>query len=198
MKVLKQKLKKTPKKTNAKRKPIEPIQNRDLKVSQGQFEEHRLEMNSKFTSVHLEIKATRKKMSSKFDKVDKRFSRLEIRMDKFEQRMDGLDQRMDQLEQRMDQVEKRLEKVEIQLIEISNKIDKKIEKVESKIETVLAAIHQMRMLVEEQNNRNKFVLDGYANLYAIFEQNKQTTDQRFTQMEGFIKSLKPGPEVSSS
>ncbi len=191
MKDLKQKPQKTAKKTIAKQKAIKPIKNRDLKVSQGQFEQHRLEMNRKLTSVNLEVRSTRKEMNNKFNTVNKRFSRLETRMG-------NLEQRMGKLEQRMDQVENRLEKIEIQLIAINNKIDRKIEKIESKIETVLAAIHQMRMLVEEQNNRNKYVLDGYANLYAIFEQNKQETDQRFTQWEGFIKSIKPEPEVSSS
>ena len=37
--------------------------------------------------------------------------------------------------------------------------------VRSDMEKVLSAVHRVGLLVEEQNARNKFVLDGYAQLY---------------------------------
>jgi chromosome segregation ATPase len=43
-------------------------------------------------------------------------------------------------------------------------VDSKIGTMDSKIEIVLAAVHRVGLLVEEQNARNKFVLDGYTSL----------------------------------
>ena len=35
---------------------------------------------------------------------------------------------------------------------------------DSKLEQVLAAVHSVKAIVEDQENRNKYVLDGYASL----------------------------------
>ena len=45
-----------------------------------------------------------------------------------------------------------------------NKIESDIAQVRSDVEKVLAAVHRVTSIVEEQENRNKFALDGYASL----------------------------------
>lgn len=44
-------------------------------------------------------------------------------------------------------------------------MDSKISNMDAKLETVIAAIHRTNALVEEQNSRNRVVLDGYTSLY---------------------------------
>lgn len=46
------------------------------------------------------------------------------------------------------------------------KIDAKFEVINSKIENLTSAIHRMNLLAEEQNNRNKIVLDGLSHLFG--------------------------------
>ena len=51
-------------------------------------------------------------------------------------------------------------KLEVQSVKSELKSD--IQKVNSDIQKVLSAVHRVTALVEEQDNRNKFALDGYA------------------------------------
>jgi archaellum component FlaC len=41
--------------------------------------------------------------------------------------------------------------------------------VKSEISGIKSELHRVALLVEEQNARNKFVLDGYAQLYELIE-----------------------------
>ena len=65
------------------------------------------------------------------------------------------------LESKINQVESKINQVESKI----NQVESKINQVDSKVELVLSEIHRMAILMEEQNSRNKFVLDGYASLY---------------------------------
>ncbi len=44
------------------------------------------------------------------------------------------------------------------------KVQAHVEKVQADVSKVLAAVHRVGLLVEEQNARNKYVLDGYTSL----------------------------------
>jgi chaperonin cofactor prefoldin len=63
------------------------------------------------------------------------FRQVDVRMGQLDLRMDQLDLRMDQLDLRMDQLSMETQKV-------------------------IAGIHRITVLVEEQNARNLYVLDG--------------------------------------
>lgn len=67
--------------------------------------------------------------------VDGRFTRGEDRITGLEDRVSGLEHRMSRLEDRMTKLENRLGGVESKL-------------------------HQLHLLLEEQNNRSKYVMDG--------------------------------------
>ena len=45
-----------------------------------------------------------------------------------------------------------------------NKIDGRFNEVDSNIKKVVAELHRVALVVEEQNARNKYVLDGYTSL----------------------------------
>ena len=53
-------------------------------------------------------------------------------------------------------------KLEIQSLE--KKMDSKFSSMDSKFDKVLSEIHRIGLLVEEQNARNKFVLDGLTSV----------------------------------
>lgn len=58
-------------------------------------------------------------------------------------------------------IDARFERVEARF----EKIDAQFERVEAKLETVISSVHRVGLIVEEQNARNKYVLDGYAQLW---------------------------------
>ncbi len=66
-----------------------------------------------------------------------------------------------------------------------NQVESKINQVDSKVELVLSEIHRMAILMEEQNSRNKFVLDGYASLY----ERQDRLELRFDAHEKNIEDL---------
>ena len=80
----------------------------------------------------------RDEMRSGFRAVDFRMNGLEKRMDGLNSRMDGLDSRMDGLDSRM------------------GAFDHKLDRHHAETQ---AKLHQMHLLLEEQNARNKYVLD---------------------------------------
>ena len=70
-----------------------------------------------------------------------------------------------QIKSEINSSEKRLESKINQVESKINQVESKINQVDSKVELVLSEMHRMAILMEEQNSRNKFVLDGYASLY---------------------------------
>ena len=82
------------------------------------------------------------------------------------------------LEKKMDarfiEVDARFKEVDARF----DKVDARFEEVNSKLESMLAAMHKSNALVEEQNARNRYVLDGYAQL---FDSNKS--------LEGRVENL---------
>ena len=172
------KTKKVKKLTKVKLKKINPLKNKDLPVSQGQFAEFRGEVNSKFTSVELEFKAVRSEMAAGFLKIDASFLEIDARFLEVDARFSQIDARFPQIDARFSQIDARF-----------SQIDARFSQIDSKLELLIAAVHQIRMLVEEQNARNKYVLDGFANLNAQLKFNKQETDTRIDQIEGVIKAL---------
>lgn len=46
-----------------------------------------------------------------------------------------------------------------------NQVDARFNEMESTMQTMMSEMQRIAVLMEEQNSRNKFVLDGYASLY---------------------------------
>jgi tetrahydromethanopterin S-methyltransferase subunit G len=60
-------------------------------------------------------------------------------------------------------------------------------KIDSKFEEVLAAIHKNSALVEAQEDRNKYVLDGYSQLYKRQEDLEEKVDREVSEIKRMIK-----------
>ena len=114
-----------------------------------------------------EINSLEKKLDSKFNQVDSQFSQVESRFSQVESRFNQVESRFNQVDSKISQVES------------------KINQVDSKIELVLAEMHRMAILVEEQNSKNNFVLDGYASLY----ERQDRLELRFDAHEKNIEDL---------
>ncbi len=90
-----------------------------------------------------------------------------------------------QIKSEINSLEKRLDSKFNQVESKISLVESKINQVDSKIELVLSEIHRMTILMEEQNSRNKFVLDGYSALY----ERQDRLELRFDAHEKNIEDL---------
>lgn len=70
----------------------------------------------------------------------------------------SLGRRIDSLESRIDSLEARIDSLEARIDSLEAKMD-------SKFEAMSGQLHQMTLLIEEQNHRNTIVLDGLRSLF---------------------------------
>lgn len=78
-----------------------------------------------------------------------------------------VDAQFKQVDARFEQVNARFEQVNASIAEVRAEVAQvksEVSEVKSEVHKVLAAVHRVGLLVEEQNARNKFVLDGYTSL----------------------------------
>ncbi len=84
-----------------------------------------------------------------------RFSAIDARFDGIDARLDGIDARLDGVDARFEGVDAR-----------ANGLEAKIDEAIAEMRTMN---HQTKLLVEEQNLRNKQAYDGYALAYGAIE-----------------------------
>jgi chromosome segregation ATPase len=114
---------------------------------------------------HRILWAVRDELKSDIRSHDKRFDSHDKRFDAHDKRFDAHDKRFDELDAKMDS--------------IANRLSSEIQKVRSDIHRVIA-------LVEEQNNRNRAVLDGYQSLYD----RQDRVEEKVEQLEATILNFK--------
>jgi hypothetical protein len=142
---------------------ITPRKRADVPVTKGQFDEFQATIQHSLTSANLELKAIRKEFSVKFIEIDSKIEQLDF---KFEAKFNQLDA-----------------KFEAKFNQLDTRIDQLEAKFEARFANIESMLHKILLVVEEQNARNKFVLDGYANLYDRFEEHKAEVDKRFNNIE---------------
>lgn len=81
-----------------------------------------------------------------------------------------------EVESRFTQVDARFTQVDARFTQV----DARFTQIDAKLEKVLAAIHRTNALVEEQNARNRYVLDGYTSLYDA----QKALEARLKEIEG--------------
>lgn len=70
-----------------------------------------------------------------------------------------------------------------------SRLDSKIDSIDSKLEQVLAAVHNVKAIVEDQDNRNKFVLDGHNSLHGRQDKYQSETNERIDRIESVISKM---------
>ena len=126
----------------------------EIPVVQKHLEENRSELKSEITTLRLETK-------SSFEKVDSRFSEMEARFDKVDARFSEMEARFDKVDARFSEMEARFDTIDANF----NELKSIVTAIASSVEKMIAENHGMKARNEEQENRNKYVLDGHTNLH---------------------------------
>lgn len=134
---------------------------KDLPVTHGDF----LELKK---LIEMEVRASKKR----FETHEKRFKAHDLRFDSIDKRFDSIDKRFEAIDKRFDSIDKRFEAMD--------------NKMEAGFNDLKAGIQRMLVLMEEQNNRNKYVLDGHAALNERMDRLELSVDERLKDMEDVI------------
>lgn len=138
-----------------------PIRSKDVPATRGMLYLVRDELNHSITSLEHKMVGGFKDVDARFNESDAKFKSIDARFNEMEARFKEIDARFDKMEARFAEIDARFDKMEA-----------RFEKIEAKLEQVLSAVHRIGLLVEEQNVRNKYVLDGYAQLYEQINKSK--------------------------
>jgi chromosome segregation ATPase len=148
-----------------------------------------------------------------FERVDQRFDRVDQRFDRVDQRLDGMDQRFERVDQRFDSMDRSIAGVEnrimVEILELRgrlNGVQAGVHSLENQIQGVKAEIHEVKLnihevkadihevkalfsrmsyLMEEQNVRNRIVLEGLT--HVIDRQDR--SELRMDKVEETVRSL---------
>lgn len=82
--------------------------------------------------------------------------RLEVRS-----QFKGVNARFKEVDARFNEVDARFNEVDARF----DRMDERFDRLESKFDSVLSRVNRNQVLSEEQEARNKYVLDGYTSLY---------------------------------
>jgi predicted transcriptional regulator len=126
-----------------------PTRAADVPVTQSMLYSVRDELKGDIKSMDLKMESQFKEVDGRFVEVESRFQKIDSRFDEMESRFQKIDSRFDAMESRMD----------------------------SRFEKFAAELHYVRLLVEEQNNKNNIVLDALNNLFARQERFDRWLDQ---------------------
>ena len=92
----------------------------------------------------------------------------------------SLHSRMDSFESRMDSLESRVTSIDLKVDSLRSEMNSRFEKVDSKIEKLVAVVHRTNALIEAQEDRNRYVLDGYTSLSDRLDKvEKKVFDEKF-------------------
>ena len=67
-----------------------------------------------------------------------------------------------------------------------SQVDARLSQVESGIQSVLSEVHRVALMMEEQNKRNIFVLEGYDQLYKRMDRLESNVEDRMKSMESVV------------
>lgn len=142
-------------KVSKKAKP--PKKSQDIPVTQAMLFELREELINKFNSNENSIKANESSIKSN----EAAIKANEIAIKANEAALKALEKKM---EARFEQVDARFEQVDARFDQVDRRFDQMEKKFEAKFDKLIGEVHRIALLVEDQNARNKYVLDGYTSL----------------------------------
>ncbi len=107
----------------------------------------------------------RDEINSKFLSLDHKVTSYNKRFDSIEYTLKAHDKRFDSIEYTLKAHEKRFDSIDLKLKAHDRRFDQLDSKIDSNQERLMSEIHRIGVLVEEQNNRNRIVMDGLTNLF---------------------------------
>ena len=94
--------------------------------------------------------------------------------------------RFDSIDKRFESIDKRFDSFELRIESMFSKIDAKLDKMQ-------AEIHRSNLIAEEQNSRNKFVMDGYTSVYYRCEENEKRINEVENDFQKLLKARNNEP-----
>ena len=134
------------------------------------------EVKGEITTHRLETKAEFAKIDSRFDQIDRKFDAIDQRFATIDQQFATIDQRFDAVDQKIDG------KFNEAMKTFNARFDEMMNFSNAKFEAMQTAITRNQAIIEEQNARNRFALDGYTLVY----EKQLETDARLARIEKHI------------
>ena len=122
------------------------------------------------------IDQTLSSMNQRFSSVDQKFNSMDQKFSSIDQKFDSIDQKFNAVDRRFDSVDRRFDSVDRRFDSVENKIDNLSKEIKAMISIEM---NKFLVLMEEQNSRNQYVLDGYT---QIFDR-QDKLDGRVTRLE---------------
>lgn len=159
---------------------IQPKRAKDAPATQGMLLALRDELKSDFRGLEHHMNGRFKSLEAK----------LEVRFKKGETRTDILESKMDekfrQVDVRFDNLKRELDEKFQQVDARFKAVDGRFDGIEFKLEKMSSDIHRIALLVEAQNAKNNYVLDGYAQLYD----RQDRIEKRMDSLENLVTKIK--------
>jgi chromosome segregation ATPase len=143
-----------------------PRRAREVPVTQimlfGVRDELKAHVRAEIHGVNGQVRGVR----AEFKRIDARFSEMEARFNKVNARFNEIDARFNEIDARFNEIDARF-----------NEVDVRFERVEASIQNLISEVHRLAILIEEQNARNRIVLDGLTGLFARQERLEAKIDR---------------------
>jgi hypothetical protein len=147
-----------------------PAKSSELVVTQKNLSESNAAVLSELTTLRLETRAG-------FLQVDARFAGVDNGFVGVEKRFVGVDARFTQIDARFAEVDARFAEVDNRFIELRSEMQAGFTRVDGQLSEVKSLMHKVLAIVEEQNAKFNFALDGYAAVdYHIDKLEKKIKD----------------------
>lgn len=150
---------------------------RDLPATQGMVQLVRTELKA-------EMRAGFKKMDARFAQMEERFASHDGRFSRMEERFAEIDGRFAQIDGRFAQIDQRF----VQIDQRFAKVDEQFALVHAGMAELTAQVSRVAIAVEEQNARNRVVMDALSGLWTRQERLEEKVD-------GFEKWLRALPKA---
>ncbi|MGE3974066.1 MAG: hypothetical protein AB7F59_06020 [Bdellovibrionales bacterium] len=135
-----------------------PVKSADTPATCGMLYELRYELKSDMKSLQADLHGFRAEMNGKFEGINGKLAGIDGRFDAIDGKFAEIDGRFEALDGKFKAVDKQFESLSAEM---------------------RSHFHNMKLLIEEQNARNKYVLDGYTQIFD--RQNK--LDSRVSSLE---------------
>ncbi len=147
----------------------DPIKSDDVPVTQRHLELVRQELKSDITSVQLEMRAGFQLMESRFQAIDGKFAGLDGKFAAIDGKFAGIDGNFAGIDGKFSNIDGRFSDMESRF----TRIDSQFLAVDARFERIESILLSMKVLLEEQNSRNRYVLDGYNFIYEKSERSEK-------------------------
>jgi chromosome segregation ATPase len=154
---------------------------KDLPATQGMLWLVRSELRADYRGIRSETSAGFKQVDSKHSQFDARFKEIDARFNEVDARFNEVDARFKEVDARFDRVDARFDQMEARF----NQIDARFDTMDSKFERVLSEISRIGLIVEEQNARNRVVMEGLTGLW----QRQDRVEKRVDLVEETVQSI---------